>query len=473
MRAFAFVLALAILTLAAPAAAEVTYEVFVRAFADGDGDGIGDLAGLTGKLPYIKDLGADAVWLMPIFPSPSYHGYDVTDYYGINPDYGSMEDFEALIEAARGLGLRVYLDLPINHTSIEHPWFDANPDYYVWADENANLELRVWGEKVWKPRRGGHYYAIFWDGMPDLNYDNPLVREEMKAVAKFWLEAGADGFRLDAASHIYGMGERGNRQDIERSARWWEEFKAACEAVDPDCYLLGEAWESLDKRAELLPGLHAAVNFDVGEEIAAFIKGGGGGKLYVRNRMKAYAAYDGVRGGIPDAPFLTNHDQPRVFSTLSAKPERAKLAASMLLTLPGNPILYYGEEIGMMGAKPDEELRTPMLWGNGDPMQTDWHPSRYNARTIPLSEQAGDPDSLYNHYRRLLAFRREHPVLTEGAMGAAEVGNDTVVAYTLTDGDAEALILHNHTSITQATDLCELPPYTSAVFIGGEGWSFP
>ena len=467
------ILLIALLIAAVPASAEVTYEVFVRAFADSDGDGVGDLKGLMRKLDYLSELGVDSLWLMPVFPSPSYHGYDVTDYRSINPEYGTMEDLEALLADAHSRGMAVILDLPINHTSIDHPWFRERPEFYRWADERANLDLRVWGEKVWKPYGDTWYYAIFWDGMPDLDYENPDVRDEMIDIALYWLDMGVDGFRLDAASHIYGMGEWSARQEIERSASWWVEFQIACVAKNPNCYLLGEAWESLDKRAALLAGLDAAVNFDVGGAIIALLRTGGSGKGYVRNLALTYAAYAEVRPGIPDAPFLTNHDQNRVYAALGAKPERAKMAANMLLTLPGNPILYYGEEIGMMGAKPDEEIRTPMLWGGGDRSETRWHPSIYNTRTLTVAEQDADPDSLLNHYRRLLAFRRAHPALTGGEFDAADVGNDIVAAYALSTPEERALIIHNATAVQQETAEGVIPACTSLIVVDGERWTFP
>jgi glycosidase len=458
---------------AAHASPTATYQVFVRSFADSDGDGVGDLSGLIEKLDYIEELGVDALWLMPIFPSPSYHGYDVMDYRAIAPEYGSMEDFQTLIANAHGRGMSVIIDLPVNHTSIEHPWFTERPGYYVWAGESANLNLSVMGEKVWKQHGDNWYYAFFWSGMPDFNYENPEVRAEIIDIALFWLEMGVDGFRLDAASHIYAMGEVSAKQEINRSAQWWVEFREALKAEYPDCYLLGEVWESLDKRSELLAGLDSAVNFDAGEMITALLKSGGSGRSYVRSLQAVYDAYARTRPDIPDAPFLTNHDQNRIFSMLGAKPERAKMAANMLATLPGNAILYYGEEIGMMGAKPDEEIRTPMLWGSDDPLQTDWMLSRYNLKTVGVFEQSADPNSLLNHYRRIFSFRKAHYSLSRGALAAADVNNSIVAAYSLTTPGENALIIHNFTAAEQETSEGILRPYSTYIKINDIKWSFP
>lgn len=470
MRKCRFIALLLAVCLMLPAASlaqsQVTYQVFVRAFADSDGDGVGDLIGLAQKLDYIHDLGADSLWLMPIFPSPSYHGYDVTDYRAINSDYGSMEDFQTLLDKAHGLGMRVLLDVPLNHTSLQHPWFTEHPEYYVWADETTpgvNLDAKVWGSKVWKPRDRRYYYALFWEGMPDLNYEQPAVRRKAIDIARYWLAMGVDGFRLDAVSHIYAQAEYGATQDPERSAEWWREFRAALKVDYPDCLLLGEAWEALSMRATLLTGLDAVVNFDVGEQVMGLIKRGGSGKVFVQSLEKIYAAYAQANPDSIDAPFLTNHDQARAYGVLGSKVERAKMAASMLLTLPGNAILYYGEEIGMNGAKPDEEIRTPMLWGGDDPLQTSWHASKYNKATLPLSEQIGDPASLYEHYKALVAQRAEHPALQNGTLAWYGVGNDVLASYALTCPEETLLVIHNFTAEEQKTDFGVLPPYSSLI----------
>ena len=470
----------------------VYYEIFVRSFADSNGDGIGDLNGLTQKLDYLSNLNVKGIWLMPVFPSPSYHGYDVTDYRNIKADYGTMADFDAFLAAAHERGMKVLLDIPFNHTSSEHPWFIESMDptsdkrsWYHWADETTagvNLKQSVWGANVWKKSESGWYYALFWEGMPDLNFETPAVRQEVISTARFWLDKGVDGFRLDAVSHIYGEGELSLLQDTGRSADWWTEFFAAVKETNPDCYILGEAWETLDRRATLMKGLDSALDFDVGEDIIGLIKSGGSGKIYVQNLLKIYDAYAKVRENAVDAPFLTNHDQNRIYGMVGAKPERAKMAAAMLLTLPGNPIVYYGEEIGMLGAKPDEEIRTPMLWGGGDPLQASWRESRYNKSTKPVSEQQDDPDSLLNHYKTLIALRNDHPALLLGTLSAFDTGNDILAAYTMQGGNETLHVIHNFTAKDQSAtvgsafetvyqsaeiarngDYVTLPPYSTLI----------
>ena len=490
----ALLIALALLLPAFAQAVErgVYYEVFVRSYADSNGDGIGDLNGLTQKLDYLGSLQVKGIWLMPIFPSPSYHGYDVTDYRSIHPDYGTMADFEAFLAAAHERGMKVLLDIPFNHTSIGHPWFAKSRDplsdkrdWYHWADASTagiDLAQSVWGSRVWRESGGAWYYALFGEGMPDLNFETTAVRKEVISIVRYWLDKGVDGFRLDATSHIYAEGEFGRMQETDRSAQWWAEFLTAVKESHPDCYILGEAWERVERRAQLLRGLDSALNFDVGEYIIGLVKTGGSGKVYVQNLQKIYSAYAKVREDVIDAPFLTNHDQNRLYGMVGARPERARMAANMLLTLPGNPIVYYGEEIGMLGAKPDEELRTPMLWGEGDPLQACWRVSRYNKAAKAAAQQQGDPHSLLSHYKTLIALRNGHPALLTGTLSPFDAGNDVLAAYTMQGGGETLHVIHNFTAREQAAsvssvlttvyqssemvregDAVTLPPYSTLI----------
>lgn len=470
IRFAALLTALALFALPVQAAPEgplegMIYEVFVRAFADSDGDGIGDLKGLTGKLDYVESLGAKALWLMPVFPSPSYHGYDVTDYRSINPEYGTMEDFELLLSEAHARGIRVLLDLPINHTSSQHPWFiesrkEDSPyrSWYHWlkAGENdALLGQKVWDNKPWKQLGDAYYYALFWDGMPDLNFSSPEVVREVTDIAKYWLSLGVDGFRMDAASHIFARAEQGMSQDVEASAAFWQGFYREIKAVFPDAYLLAEAWESLDIRSRILTGFDAVVNFDVGDQLIPLIKQGGSGAAFTQALARVYGAYEQAAPGRGDAPFLSNHDQPRVFAALGYSKDRAALAARVLMTLPGNPVVYYGEEIGMAGAKPDEELRTPMLWGEGDSALTTWHDSRYNKRTQSVSLQQEDADSLLSVYRRMAALRQAHPALLRGSFAPYEASDSALMAWTRTAEGETILVVHNPTGEARAFEAPE------------------
>ncbi len=434
----------------------VTYEVFVRSFADSDGDGIGDLRGLTGKLDYIRDLGVEAVWLMPIHPSPSYHQYDVTDYKEIHPDYGTMEDFEEFVRQAHLRGLKVVIDLVINHSSREHPWFqaaladasDPHFDYFVWKrrDQIGNLTVIKTGPdsdntRHWNPAEQHPdmlYYAYFTGGMPDLNYDNPAVRKEIFDVGRFWLGKGVDGFRLDAAKHIFPDDREAD------NVAFWQEFRKEMRKVNPNILLVGEVWADSRVTRDFLPGLGSVFNFELAGKILDALKSGRGHGLagWLAGLLDQYrqAAPDFI-----DATFLANHDQNRVLSELGDE-RKARVAAAILLTLPGSPYLYYGEEIGMLGSKPDFFIREPMLW-QPEPDPTRPHPRRVRHstdRTVrPVSEQEGDASSYLSHYRGLIHLRNNTPALTHGRHEPIEGLDQGLVAFVRRHADGDVLVLHN------------------------------
>lgn len=447
----------------------VWYEIFVRSYADSNGDGIGDFNGITAKLDYLNDgdpnttddLGVTGIWLMPINPSPSYHGYDVTDYYAVNPDYGTMADFDKLIKEAKKRGIEVIMDLVVNHTAYSHPWFEsarqdensAYRDYYKWATEadvGYDLKQSVWGHPVWNLSGDAYYYALFWDQMPDLNYENPAVREEVKKIARFWLDKGVDGFRMDAAMHIYGQGEMPETTDENaKNLEWWAEFDAACRKVNPNYYMVGEVWDKTEVRAGYSQSFGSTFDYDVSEEgVLKMVQIGA--DLGVKENGfidKMTGVYSVLTAGDPafvDAPFLTNHDQRRAMDYLGADNMASmKLAANIYLTLPGNPFIYYGEEIGMMGDKPDEKIREPFIWGKGDSMQTSWEPVTENAETVPASDQLADPDSLLNHYKALIHLRNDHEALRSGDFTGIQTGDMYVVAYRRSTEKETLYVVHN------------------------------
>lgn len=434
----------------------VTYEVFVRTFADSNGDGIGDLRGLTSRLDYLQSLGVEALWLMPISPSPSYHKYDVTDYRAIDPEYGTMEDFEVFVAEAKKRGLRVILDLVINHTARQHPWFQealadrGSPEfsYYVWGKESEvgrktvertgpdTDNLRRWTAAKEHPDQ--MYYAHFGGGMPDLNFDNQEVRRAVFDIGRFWLEKGVDGFRLDAAKHIFPEGREAD------SVAFWREFRAEMQAVNPEVLLVGEVWDDGEVTRDFLPGLGSVFNFELSGRILDALKSGRGSGLaaWQADLLKRYreAAADFV-----DATFLTNHDQNRVLSQLGDK-DKARVAAALLLTLPGSPYLYYGEEIGMLGTKPDPFIREPMLWQREpDPSRTRSDRVRHSRDSTvpPVAEQEVDPKSLLNHYRTLIRLRNETPALSLGDFEPVEGLHDRLVVFVRRHETGEVLALHN------------------------------
>lgn len=413
----------------------IFYEIFVRSFYDSDGDGIGDLNGLIEKLDYLNDgdpttdddLSITGIWLMPIMESPSYHGYDVVDYYRVNPDYGTNDDFLRLMEEAHKRGIRVIVDLVLNHTSDEHPWFveSQNPDspyrdWYVWEDVDPGWRGPI-GQKVWHTTPTGAYYGIFWHKMPDLNLSNPDVTEAIYDITRFWLEEmGVDGFRLDAIKHLIEDGQI--QEHSIGTLEWLRGYYSFVKSVNPDAFVVGEVWSENPQISARYVGdeVDSVFEFKLALDILNSSNVGIG-------TMFAKTLGDVIRY-YPDgqySTFITNHDQNRVMSQLNGDEGKAKVAASLLLTAPGIPFVYYGEEIGMMGVKPDEDIRLPMQWCSDQPHAcftsgTPWRPVARDYPTRSVALQEPDPDSLLNHYRALIQLRNAYPALATGAWTLVE-----------------------------------------------------
>ncbi len=426
----------------------VFYEAFVRSFADGDGDGIGDLRGLIGRLDYLNDgdpatttdLGVTGLWLMPVMESPSYHGYDVVDYRKIEHDYGTSADFRALVEAAHRRGIAVIVDFPVNHTSRDHPWFQdsrkagsAHADWYVWSSTPP-------GGPGWYPDGDRWYYAAFGAGLPDLDLREPAVTAELVSIAKYWLgDLGVDGFRLDAAKHLIEDGPV--VEDTPETHAWLEDFHRTIHATAPDALLLGEVYDLSSVSASYVPtDLDLTFEFGLaGAYLDALRRGEAGplaGALDEISRLETSDEF---------GSFLTNHDMDRVASQLDGDPARLRLAAGLLLTGPGVPFIYYGEEIGMTGQKPDEDIRTPMQWdatapAGGFSSGKPWEALTDDWRTVNVAGETGDPGSLLSRYRDLIRLRGGHPALARGAIVPAASGSDAVVA-TLRSTPGERLLV--------------------------------
>jgi glycosidase len=441
----------------------VFYEIFVRSFADSTtgplaNDGIGDLQGLIERLDYLNDgdpattddLGVTGLWLMPIMQSPSYHGYDITDYYTINTDYGTNEDLKRLISEAHKRGIKVIIDLVLNHTSSMHPWFieaKDNPeserrDWYIWSANNPGY-LGPWGEEVWHYSSTGYFYGIFSSGMPDLNLDNPQVTAEMENVARFWLEdVGVDGYRLDGARHLI---EDGMVQvDTEATHEWLKTFRILYKGLNPDAMTVGEIWSKGSDVVTYVQGdeLDLAFDFDLASTIIS------GVNLQDANRIqKALSSSYDLYGSKLSATFLTNHDMNRVMSQLSMDTIKAKLAASVLLTAPGVPFVYYGEEIGMTGVKPDMFIRTPMQWATqenaGFTTGVPWEAVNMDYGGKNVAEQSSDPTSLLSCYRELIRIRADQPALQIGGYKPVDSNNDAVLAFLRSDSETNVLVVIN------------------------------
>jgi len=433
----------------------VCYEIFIRSFYDSDGDGIGDLNGLIQRLDYINDgdpasqgdLGARCIWLMPVAQSPSYHGYDVTDYYRVEHDYGTNEDFKRLAAEAHRRGIRVLVDLVLNHASSDHPFFKEallNPDspyrdWFVWSDIDPGT-VGPWDQQVWhrSPVRDEYYYGIFWSGMPDLNYETEAVRTEAMNVARFWLdEMGVDGFRLDAIP--YRVEEDGQLAHTDGTHEFLRQFSAHIRDVAPDAFTIGEVWDMLPYYPDQLDAHFA---FEISDAIIEAARTGSADNL-LAPIMRLQEELPADRW----SPFLRNHDQTRTLTELGGDVRRAKLAATLLLTMPGIPFVYYGEEIGMTGNKPDPRLRTPMQWrpvaGGGFTEGHVWEPLQSDSLTANVEVQEADPNSLLNSYRRLIHLRGMNPALGAGALLPLTASTDAVAAYLRRMDDRTVLVIAN------------------------------
>lgn len=395
----------------------VLYEVFVRSFADSNGNGVGDLDGITGRLDYLRGLGVTAIWLTPIHPSPSYHGYDVTDYLSVNPDFGTTQDLLELVEAAHARGMRVILDFVASHTSRYHPFFlDAygNPDspYSDWY--------------LWKDPAHVTYQSFFGnESMPSVNHQTEAANRYFIDVARHWMDLdgdgdytdGIDGFRCD-----YALGS---------PHAFWKELRAALKALNPEVLLLGEVWveDPVTQAPYFEDEFDALFDFPLyhvlqgSPEVAGDGLLGGGGFVsrlvnVVEEQHEVFPPHAVL------VRFAGNHDTDRVASEVRGDEARMRLAAALVATAGGIPMLYYGDEVGLRGHKGngpfyDEYRREPMPWtasgrGGGTP---DWFADRRFDRPwdgVSVEEQDGDPGSLLNFYRHLYQVRAASPALRDG-----------------------------------------------------------
>lgn len=446
------------------------YEIFVRSFKDADGDGIGDFKGLTSQLDILNDgdpntdtdLGVTGIWLMPIHPSPSYHGYDVTNYRDINPQYGTLEDFDLFLAAAHDRGIRVIIDFVLNHSSNAHPWFkDAVSstdapyrNWYVWADQpNPNIR-RPWDGslEIWHNTPTGYYYGLFWEGMPDLNLTNPEVEKEMIESMKFWLARGVDGFRIDAVRYLIENPSGGNA-DLPATHAILKQIKTALREDYPDALVVAEAWTTRDNVAPYYgqgQEMDLAFGFDTAGAILSSAKDGLRANLN-QTLPDLAEAYDNPNF---EAPFLTNHDMVRVMRELTqtGAEAAARPAAATLFAMPGTPFIYYGEEIGMQGgpSAKDEDKRTPFRW-NATPPQygfttgaAAWYPGD-EAEGVNVSDQQSDPQSLWNLYRQLVALRSDHSILSQGKIRPVSIdgGGRGTTAFIRNLNDKQILFVVN------------------------------
>ncbi len=466
--------------------ARVFYEIYVGSFSDSDGDGMGDLRGILNRFDYLNDgdpasgksLGVEGIWLTPIFRSPSHHKYDITDYYSIDPAFGTMEDLEELCELCEERNVKLILDLPLNHTGSRSEWFLAfceahrtgdtvSPyyDFYSWCREGE-----VPAGRTFQPISGCSdlYECNFDKSMPELNFDNEAVRQEALAIARFYLDKGVDGFRFDAAKYPY-------YEDHAQNADFWLWYMTELKKLDPEIYTVAEVWDSDAVTDKYYPALNC-FNFTLA---------GYNGLLDEAVRLgnvNGYTAYveeylHTVQGLRPEAmlvTFLTNHDMDRVAGFLTPASGNMAMAANLYLLSPGSCFIYYGEELGMQGsrgsANTDANRRLAMLWGDGDPVQDPPGATYASQVKTSVCDQLGDPDSLYSTYKRLILIRSANPEIARGEYHALRFQEKGVGGFTSTWEGKSVCVLHNTSQNTVQIDLKTLElPFSAIKAVIGQG----
>lgn len=407
------------------------YEIFVYSFYDTDGDGIGDINGVTEKLDYIKNMGFNGIWLMPIMPSTTYHKYDVVDYCNIDKQYGTLEDFKNLLKEAHARDIRVTIDFVMNHSSSQNPWFLDACSYLKTLGENEEPDASVCpyvdyyhfsrqGKDGYKTVTGTNWYYEAWFDyiMPDLNWESDALKEEFKKIADFWIDLGVDGFRMDAAMHF-----EENEVDFNTEILNW--FYTYCLSKNPDFYMVSEVWSDKSTIANYYASLTPSMfNFSVCGAEGPIIKAARSGKSaskFVDAMIDYQNTYSAKNPDFIDAPFLSNHDQVRVANSMPGNTNSLKMAAGLLLTMNGSPFVYYGEEIGMRSTgQKDENKRLPMVWSKTDLSGMTNGPSNsdkeFESVKSGVDEQEKDPNSLLNFYKRALRIRNENPELARGTI---------------------------------------------------------
>ncbi len=441
----------------------MNYEIFVRSFYDSNDDGIGDLKGVKEKLPYLADMGYKTIWLMPIFPSGSYHGYDVIDYFNVNQDYGTLDDFDALVTEAKKYNLDIMLDMVLNHCSIENPYFTQSFADYK-NDNSSSDSKKDWfnfgpgGDHIYD---GVLYESKFSASMPDFNLDSEGVRAEIEKICKFWIERGVKGFRLDAVLYYYS-----NNTDKNISFLNW--LSSTCHKYDKDFYMVGEAWTSdgaLDTYfnsscdsffdfSVASGGDNASINYIKGygqaDNLSSFIE------AHEQNRKKknsnSYSSY-----------FLSNHDQDRISKNFKDD-VTYKSACTFYTLLPGTSYTYYGEEIALKGTRvtnPDDQndvrRRLPIIWSETNKKGECAFPDKDHME-LNTSEQVSkgvedlrnEKFSLTNHYKMMIHLRNKYSWIKNAAFknltGSLNTDEFSVMAYSLEYGDNRIIVVHNFSS---------------------------
>ena len=495
MRSFSFYIALFFVFSSFPATTEaksrhqlhsqnpsLIYEIYPRSFQDSNGDGTGDLGGVISRLDYIQDLGADTIWLMPIFESPSIHGYDVTNYEKLNSAYGDSKILSELIKDVHSRGMKILLDLPVNSTSDQHPWFldsqsglaSASRALYIWSPTPLNWSSLpiVPGQTPlddWHLIGVEYYLSSFGASLPDLNWKNEEVYIRIRDVFLHWVRQGIDGFRLDAAKHLV-KGPDGE-QNQPGTHRLWQRIAGESRKIAPSTYFIGEVWDSSQNIAGYYglgrkAGRELNATFDFPRMFA------------LRTSLKDRSAQPLVNSLVERlnemptqtfaAPFIGNHDRVRIASEVGGDVERLKLAALFELTLPGTPVIYYGDEIGLKnGTNADHQgdlaKRTPMQWtsfgnmGFTSDVASPW--ISFSDSTTDAESERADPKSVLNTYRNLIFLRKSVSALNSGDLLDPKANSPGALSYWRRNLDGTAVCVIINMAPSSAEDLVvQIPP---------------
>ena len=447
------------------------YQIFVGSFSDSNGDGVGDIRGIINRFDYLNDgnvnsetsLGVQGIWLSPIFSSPTYHKYDAKDYYKIDWRFGEEKDLKELVELCHSRNVKLILDLAINHTSDKHEWFlkfkearmqgDVDNEYYDFYACVTTAEKKG-GVRYQKIAGVDCWYECNFDGaMPELNYDNPKVKEAMVQVAKYYLDLGVDGFRFDAVKYIY-FG------DTARSVAFWEWYMDELYKINPDIYCVGECWSGENEILEYYGAMNC-FNFAMSQAegvIATAAKGNSSISKFT-NYVESYQKK--VLAKNPDGmvmPFLSNHDMDRIAGAFVTE-NNMRMAANLYILSAGSPVIYYGEEIGMRGSRGSESTdanrRLAMLWGDEDlvrnPAGSTYSSDKQISSTV--AEQMEDENSLYRYYCKLLSIRHRNPAIARGKYTAVDCGEKNLGGFTIEYEGESILLLHNTSTAEISFDL--------------------
>ena len=448
----------------------VFYEIFVGSFSDSNGDGIGDLRGIINRMDYLNDgnpesgksLGIEGIWLTPIFQSPSYHKYDVMDYYTIDPAFGSLEDLQELIRICHERNVKLILDLALNHTSRQSLWYQRFVNSHIMHNPSGPCyDTYTWIPAGETPPAGRSFMNVpstdiqvevnFSGDMPELNYDSQEVRQAALDVGRYWLEMGVDGFRFDAAKYIY-LG------DHDKNVAFWTWYIGELRKINPDLYSVAEVWDGEGIVNRYIPAMdcfHFATAQAEGL-IAETAKGGD-----VNRYAAALEAYQrtirDIRPSAMNIPFVSNHDMDRAAGYLTVASGRMAVAASLYILSPGSPFLYYGEEIGLRGsrggANTDANRRLAMLWGDGDSVRNPVG-STYDKQTpYAVTDLEKMQGSLLHHYRKLIALRKANPEIARGEVTALRFPDTKAGGYLCEWNGSAVGVFHNTTARPVRLDL--------------------